>query len=83
MQKCNALSANPKAVGASVLCIGTNGVRRPFFAASESDNQASDAGFEQEALKALKALKALEKLDAVQPVVPTTGDAARDETADV
>lgn len=36
-----------------------------------------DAGFEQEALKAL------EKLDAVQPVVPTTGDAARDETADV
>lgn len=77
MQKCNALSANPKAVGASVLCIGTNGVRRPFFATSESDNQAGDAGFEQEALKAL------EKLDAVQPVVPTTGDAARDETADV
>ena len=77
MQKCNTLSANPKSVGASVLCIGTNGVRRPFFAASESDNQAGDAGFEQEALKAL------EKLDAVQPVVPTTGDAARDETADV
>lgn len=29
MQKCNALPANPKAVGASVLCTGTNGVRRP------------------------------------------------------
>lgn len=48
-----------------------------LLAASESDNQAGDAGFEHEALKAL------EKLDAVQPVVPTTGDAARDETADV
>lgn len=45
-----------------------------LLAASESDNQAGDAGFEQEAL---------EKRDAVQPVVPTTGDAARDETADV
>lgn len=60
-----------------VLCIWTNGVRRPFFAGSDSDNHAGDAGFEQEALKAL------EKLDAVQPIVPTTGDAARDETADV
>lgn len=77
MQKCKALSANPKAVGASVLCIGTNGVRRPFFAASGSDNQAGDVGFEQEALKAL------EKLDAFQPVVLTTGDAAQDDTADV
>ncbi len=39
-----------------------------LLAASESDNQAGDAGFEHEALKALKAL---EKLDAVQPVVPS------------
>lgn len=50
---------------------------KTFSAASESDNRAGGAGFEQEALKAL------EKLDAVQPVVPTTGDAARDETADI
>ena len=69
MQKCNTLSANPKSVGASVLCIGTNGVRRPFFAASESDNHAGDSGFEQEALKALESFLRPEFITRVDEIV--------------